>query len=67
VLIVCEAQAYPDKDFNSSGQINDGDYWNNVNIYGDDTILDMLGGWVLSVTTYNESIFNYRGGTLEGH
>lgn len=66
LAVPCQLRAYPDKDFSSSGQINDGDYWNNVNIHGDDTVVDMFGGWVLSVTTYDESTFNYRGGTLEG-
>ncbi len=58
---------YPDKDFYSSGQINDGDYWNNVNIYGNDTIVDMFyDAWVLNVTTHNESTFNVYGGMIDG-
>ncbi len=38
------AQALPvDKDFTSSGQILPGEEWNNVSIYNDATIVDMLG------------------------
>ena len=62
----CPVLAYPDKDFYSSDEINDGDYWGNVNIYGNDTVVDMFGGWVLSTTTHEESTFSYYGGTLEG-
>ena len=32
-----------DKIFTSSGQILDGEEWNNVSIYNDATIVDMLG------------------------
>jgi len=58
-------QAYPDKDFSSSGQINDGEYWNNVNIYGDDTVVDMFGGWVSGPITYNKSVFNMYNGIVQ--
>lgn len=60
----CQVQAYEDKDFNSSGTINDGEYWGNVNIYGDDTVVDMFGGWVLGPITYNKSRFNMHAGIL---
>jgi len=67
LAVACQVQAYPDKDFSSSGQINDGEYWNNVNIYGDDTVVDMYyDAWVLSVTTYNKSEFNIYGGSIDG-
>ncbi len=60
----CQLQAYPDKDFSSSGQINDGEYWNNVNIYGDDTVVDMFEGWVLVAITHDSSTFNIYDGTI---
>ncbi len=67
LAVPCQLQAYPDKDFYSSGEINDGDYWNDVNIYGDDTIVDMFDfAWVLNVTTHNESTFNVYGGMIDG-
>lgn len=63
----CQVQAYEDKDFTSSGTINDGEYWGNVNIYGDDTIVDMYyDAWVLNVTTFNGSSFNVHGGVVDG-
>jgi len=61
----CPVLAYPDKDFYSSDEINDGDYWSNVNIYGNDTVVDMFGGWVGNLTTHNQSIFNVYGGSVD--
>jgi hypothetical protein len=67
VFVGCPLQAYPDKDFYSSGQINDGEYWNNINIYGDDTTVDMYEfSWILNVTTHDESTFNIYGGMIDG-
>ncbi len=66
LAVACQVQAYPDKDFSSSGQINDGDYWNNVNIYGDDTVVDMFyDAWVGNLTTHDKSIFNVYGGSVD--
>jgi hypothetical protein len=59
------AQALPvDKDFTSSGQILDGEEWNNVSIYNDDTIVDMLGGLVDQMQTYDSSMLNVTGGEI---
>lgn len=67
LLTVSGVQALEDKDFYSSGTINDGEYWGNVNIYGDDTVVDMYyDAWVLNVTTFNESNFNVHGGVIDG-
>lgn len=67
LCIVTQLAAVPeDKIFTSSGQILSGEEWGNVYIYNDDTIVDMLGGWVLSATTHDESTFNYYDGVLEG-
>lgn len=67
LFTVSGAQALEDKDFHLSGQINDGDTWGNVDIYGDDTTVDMFDfAWVLNVTTHNKSTFNVYGGIIDG-
>ena len=53
-----------DKIFTSSGQIIDGEEWNNVSIYNDDTIVDMLGGLVDQMQTYDSSMLNVTGGVI---
>ncbi|MHC4478554.1 MAG: hypothetical protein ACYTEL_23200 [Planctomycetota bacterium] len=59
VLVTC-GQAYPvgDKTFTSSGQILPGEEWNNVSIYNDTTVVDMLGGFVDSMGTHDASRLN---------
>jgi len=57
-----ELTAVEDKIFTSSGQILDGEEWNNVSIYNDDTIVDMLGGDVHSIGTFDASTINFSGG-----
>ncbi len=62
--------AVEDKIFTSSGQIVEGEFWGNVYIYNDDTIIDMLGGLVDSMGAYDASTVNVTGGdvsTLEAH
>jgi hypothetical protein len=54
--------AAEDKTFTSSGQIVDGEEWNNVSIYNDDTIVDMLGGLVDRMDVYDASTLNVTGG-----
>lgn len=46
------------KTFTSSGQILPGEEWNMVSIYNDDTIVDMLGGLVDWMQTYDASTLN---------
>jgi hypothetical protein len=53
-----------DKIFTSSGQILPGEEWGNVYIYNNDTIVDMLGGFVDSMATFNASTLNVTGGTV---
>jgi len=63
-----ELTAVEDKIFTSSGQILDGEEWENVYIYNDDTIVDMLGGTIDGIATYDASTVNVTGGhvnTLE--
>jgi hypothetical protein len=71
IFTACETRvAAEDKIFTSSGQIVDGEEWNNVSIYNDDTIVDMLGGLVDRMGTYDASTLNVTGGyvsTLEAH
>ena len=63
---VCPVQAYPDKVFTSSGQINDGENWDNVNVYGDDTVVDMFDfSHTMGLTTHNGSTFNLYGGHVD--
>ena len=64
VLTGGRAHAVPDKTFTSSGQILPGESWNLVYIYNDDTIVDMLGGWVDTLCTYDESTLNLSGGEI---
>ena len=64
VLTGGRAHAVPDKTFTSSGQILPGEEWNNVYIYNDDTIVDMLGGSADSIGTYDESTVNVTAGQV---
>lgn len=50
------------KDFYNSGQILAGEVWNQVNIYGNDTVVDMLGGEADNVNAWNSSTFNMSAG-----
>jgi len=56
--------ALPDKIFTSSGQILPGEEWNSVYIYNDDTIVDMLGGFVEGMGTYDASRVNITAGHI---
>jgi len=62
VLTGGRAHAVPDKTFTSSGQILPGEEWNNVYIHNDDTIVDMLGGAVGEMGTYDASTVNVTAG-----
>jgi len=64
VLIwACPARAVlDDKIFTSSGQILPGEEWDIVNIYNDDTVVDMLGGSADWIATHDGSTLNVVGG-----
>lgn len=62
VLTGGRAHALPNKTFTSSGQILPGEEWENVYIYNDDTIVDMLGGSADSIGAYDESTLNVLAG-----
>jgi hypothetical protein len=67
LLAACSAQAVLDeKIFTSSGQILPGEEWNDVFIYNDDTIVDMLGGFVEGLGTYDASTINVTAGAING-
>jgi len=48
--------------FTESGQILDGEIWDFVEIYNDDTVVDMFGGFADYITTYDASTLNVTGG-----
>ena len=54
--------AVQDKIFTSSGHILPGEEWNRVMIYNDSTIVNMLGGLVDQMETYDGSMLNVAGG-----
>lgn len=56
-----------DKDFYSDGVIEDGDEYWNVGVYDtppEHTTVDMTGGWVDSMATFDESTVNISGGEV---
>ncbi len=64
---VCPAQGVLDeKTFTSSGQILPGEEWNSVYVYNDDTVVDMLGGFVEGLGSYDASTVNVTGGSING-
>ncbi len=67
VLTGGRAHAVLDKTFTSSGQILPSEEWDNVYIYNDDTIVDMFGGSIQAMHTFDSSIVNvYAGDILWG-
>jgi len=64
LFFACSAQAV-NKDFYSSGQILPGESWDLVNIYNDDTVVDMLGGTADWIGTHNASTLNITGGSAD--
>jgi len=54
-----------DKIFTSSGQILPGEEWDIVNIYNDDTVVDMLGGSADWIATHDGSTLNVSDGSAE--
>ena len=54
-----------DKVFTESGEIVDGDVWVLVDIYNDDTIVDMSGGMCDFITTHDKSTLNIIGGQAQ--
>jgi len=64
IVLLTGGRAYgvPDKIFTSSGQILPGEEWNTVRTYNDDTIVDMLGGFVEGMGAYDASTVNVTAG-----
>ncbi|HIJ52887.1 MAG TPA: PEP-CTERM sorting domain-containing protein [Planctomycetes bacterium] len=50
--------------FTSDGQINPGEVWSSVSIYNDGTVVDMLGGFVEQMDTYDYSMVNITAGSI---
>jgi len=51
--------------FTESGEILEGEVWDMVDIFGDDTIVDMSGGSVDYISTFDSSTLNMIGGRAE--
>jgi hypothetical protein len=66
VLLFTTSQTHAalNKDFTTSGHILPGEELNSVGIYNDDTVVNMLGGLVDQMQTYDASIFNVAGGEV---
>ena len=64
VVGVCNVNA-ADKVFTESGEILEGEVWDFVDIYNDDTVVDMLGGIADYITTHDWSTLNVTGGSAE--
>jgi hypothetical protein len=67
LILLCTistVNAVEDRIFTTSGQILDGEEWGNVYIYNDDTIVDMLGGLVDGIATYDASTLNITDGSV---
>ncbi len=61
---ICNVLA-ENKVFTESGEILDGEVWDIVDIYNDDTVVDMLGGIADYITTHDGSTLNVIGGSSE--
>ena len=51
--------------FTESGEILEGEVWDFVEIYNDDTVVDMFGGFADYITTYDWSTLNVTGGSAD--
>jgi hypothetical protein len=66
IAFICPAAMGTSKTFYSSGQILTGETWDYVYIRNDNTVVDMLGGQVGTLYTYDISTFNMSGGQITG-
>jgi hypothetical protein len=67
MVCVCNVQAAIDWDFYEDGTIDPCDEYANVRVFDtppEHTIVDMLGGSLLTLTTYNFSTTNIQGGEI---
>jgi len=66
VLLFTASQAYAalDKYFTTSGHILPGEEWENVFIHNAGTIVNVLGGNLDGIATYNASMVNVTGGSI---
>lgn len=63
LIAVCQVRA-ADKDFTTSGEINIGENWDIVSVYNDPTVVDMFGGTIQWLHTYDSSTTNIYGGDV---
>jgi hypothetical protein len=67
LIFSSSAIAAENKYFYSSGQILTGEQWENVYVYNDSTVVDMLGGTIVNgIFSYNASTVNIIDGHLDG-
>jgi hypothetical protein len=64
LLMSGSASALNERYFYSSGQIVSGENWDNVYVYNDNTVVDMLGGQVGWLATRDNSTFNLLDGQI---
>jgi hypothetical protein len=67
LLVAGSASALNEKYFYSSGQILPGEAWDSVYVQNDNTVVDMLGGQIDALVTFNISTFNMVGGEISKH
>jgi hypothetical protein len=67
LFVVCPAKGVENKDFYSDGNIMPSETWNTVRIFNDGTVVDMLGGQIDALVTFNISTFNMFGGEISKH
>ena len=63
-MSICNVYA-ENKVFTESGEILEGEVWDIVDVFGDDTIVDMSGGSVDYISTFDSSTLNMSGGLAE--
>lgn len=65
VNVLCFAKG-ENKNFLTSGEINDGDVWDDVGVWNDTTIVDMWGGTVANLCSFDSSTVNVYDGEIVG-
>ena len=66
ILIFVSTVQARTKLFDSNAVISDGDSYDTVVVEGDDTVVDMTGGYIKKLYTYDTSVFNMSDGYITG-
>lgn len=68
VVLICAFGSVKgdDKNFTSSGEINNGDVWDDVGVWNDTTIVNMWGGIVANLYSFDSSTVNIYNGEIIG-